>query len=305
MTKSIEQRIFAIYEKLSPSERRLADVMLEHQQNMASYTALELSEMANVSNATAARLLRRLGYESVNDARRHARTAQHWGSPLARLEDAPETDEAGPTMAQMARADSLNLKMTDENLNPAELAQAVEILHSSSRVWLWGVRHGFGLAHLAKYYLSFALTDVHVIPSGSGLSEDFAAFRPNDALVVFAFRRRPASLPTLLAEARKLGLRIILIADTSAARSTPDVEIVLRCWCNSPAIFTSLTASVSVVNYLSWALMEKVGDKRIQRLKAMENLLAVTDDIGSAKASKKTKPRKAVNHLPTSDADEE
>lgn len=304
MSKSIEQRIFAIYETLSPSERQLADVLLEHQQNMASYTALELSEMAKVSNATAARLVRRLGYKSVNDARRQTRAAQYWGSPLDRVGDASESTSDAPTMTQMALADTANLKLTDENLNPAELAQAVDILHSSSRVWLWGVRHGFGLAHLAKHYLGFALDDVHVIPSGSGLSDDFAAFRPGDALVVFAFRRRPDSLPALLAEAKKIGVRIIMIADTSAARNTRDVDVVLRCWCNSPAVFTSLTAGVSVVNYLSWALLEKLGEKGIQRLQAMEQLLIVTDDIGSGKTSGKPKGKKTAPSTPATEEEE-
>ncbi|PWJ86328.1 RpiR family transcriptional regulator [Pseudaminobacter salicylatoxidans] len=289
MTKSIEQRIFDIYETLSPSERQLADVLLEHQQNMASYTALELSAMANVSNATAARLVRKLGYKSVNDARRQVRTAQHWGSPLERLEETPDPNTAAASMTQMTHSDAANLKMTDENLNAADLARAVGILHSSRRVWVWGVRHGFGLAHLAKHYLSFALSDVQVIPSGSGLSDDFAAFRPGDALLVFAFRRRPTSLAALLAEARKIGLQIIMVADTSAARNTRDVDVVLRCWCNSPAVFTSLTAGVTVINYLSWALLEAVGQKGIERLQAMEHMLMVTDDIGSAKAPRSPK----------------
>ena len=289
MTKSIEQRIFDIYETLSPSERQLADVLLEHQQDMASYTALELSAMANVSNATAARLVRKLGYTSVGDARRQVRTAKHWGSPLARLEETQAPDTAGASLTQMALADAANLKMTDENLNAADLARAVKALSSARRVWVWGVRHGFGLAHLARHYLGFALSDVRVIPSGSSLSDDFATFRPDDALLVFAFRRRPASLAALLAEAKNIGLRIIMVADTSAARNMRDVDVVLRCWCNSPAVFTSLTAGVTVINYLSWALLEALGQKGIERLEAMEHMLMITDDIGAAKAPRSSK----------------
>jgi DNA-binding MurR/RpiR family transcriptional regulator len=289
MTKSIEQRIFDIYETLSPSERQLADVLLEHQQNMASYTALELSAMANVSNATAARLVRKLGYKSVADARRQVRTAQHWGSPLERLEETPDPNTAAASMTQVVFADAANLKMTDENLDAADLARAVAILNSSRRVWVWGVRHGFGLAHLAKHYLSFALSDVQVIPSGSSLSDDFAAFRPDDALLVFAFRRRPTNLAVLLAEAKKIGLQIIMVADTSAARNTRDVDAVLRCWCNSPAVFTSLTAGVAVINYLSWALLEAAGANGVARLQAMEHMLLVTDDIASAKVPRSPK----------------
>lgn len=108
----------------------------------------------------------------------------------------------------------------------------------------------------------------------------------------------------MLAEAKKIGVRIIMIADTSAARNTRDVDVVLRCWCNSPAVFTSLTAGVSVVNYLSWALLEKLGEKGIQRLQAMEQLLVVTDDIGSGKSSSKPKGKKAASTTPTTEEEE-
>lgn len=281
MTKSLEQRIFDKYESLSQSERQLADVLLEHQQDMASYTAIELSAMANVSNATAARLVRKLGYDSFNDARRMVRAAQHWGSPLEHLDGGAQPDTDGASMAQMVHVDIANLTRTAENLDPESLAQAVQILGAAPRVWVWGVRHGFGLAHLAKHYLGFALSDVHVIPSGSGLSDDFAAFRPGDALLVFAFRRRPASLAALLAEAKAIGLRIIMVADTSAARRTLDVDVVLRCWCRSPAVFTSLTAAISVINYLAWALLQAAGDAGLRNLEAMERMMMVTEGIGA------------------------
>lgn len=283
MKKTLEQRIFDKYDSLSQSERSLADVFLEHQGRIASYTAQELSALANVSNATAARLVRKLGYKSVTDARRQVRAAEHLGSPLERVADVGQTPEAADiSLAQIIDTDVANLQMTDRNLDADDLARAVEILNSAQRIWVWGVRHGVGLAHIARHYLCFARTDVHLIQSGSGLGDDFASFRPNDALLVFGFRRRPASLVTQLEEARKTGLKIVMIADASAPRNMDNVDVMLRCWCNSPAVFSSLTAGVSVISYLSSALLAAAGEDGIGRLRSIERMVNIVDDIGPA-----------------------
>jgi hypothetical protein len=90
-SKSLEARIYTIYSSLSPAEKRLADVLLQHQMELPSYTAGELAEKAAVSKATAARLIRSLGYTTYPEAKRQIRMEQHWGSPLSGLAD---TDQA-------------------------------------------------------------------------------------------------------------------------------------------------------------------------------------------------------------------
>ena len=67
---------------LPPTERRLADLVLDFPGELASYTASELAALAHVSNATVSRFIRRLGYENYDEARRHAREEKGSGSPL-------------------------------------------------------------------------------------------------------------------------------------------------------------------------------------------------------------------------------
>ena len=69
----IDMRIMAIFPELTPSEKRLAEVVLEAQSTLSSYTAAELAESAGISSATAARFFKRLGYRNYNEARLHSR----------------------------------------------------------------------------------------------------------------------------------------------------------------------------------------------------------------------------------------
>src|SRR3954468_11641722 len=79
---SLLSRIRDQLHELPPTERRLADVVLDFPGELASYSASELATLANVSNATVSRFIRRLGYENYDEARRHAREEKGSGSPL-------------------------------------------------------------------------------------------------------------------------------------------------------------------------------------------------------------------------------
>src|SRR5215210_8693870 len=79
---SLLSRIREQLHELPPTERRLADLVLDFPGELASYSASELAMLANVSNATVSRFIRRLGYENYDEARRHAREEKGSGSPL-------------------------------------------------------------------------------------------------------------------------------------------------------------------------------------------------------------------------------
>ena len=59
-------------------------------QSLDALPAAELAALSQVSNATATRFVRRLGYASLEEARRHARDERSSGSPLF-----PKALEAG------------------------------------------------------------------------------------------------------------------------------------------------------------------------------------------------------------------
>jgi DNA-binding MurR/RpiR family transcriptional regulator len=79
--KPLDARVLDVYESLTPLEQRLASVVLEHQRELASCSATELARQADVSQATAARLFKRLGYSSYKEARQYSRAMTRWGSP--------------------------------------------------------------------------------------------------------------------------------------------------------------------------------------------------------------------------------
>jgi DNA-binding MurR/RpiR family transcriptional regulator len=79
----LDERIAARYAELTPQERLAADALLAHLDDLATYRATELADLAGVSKATMSRLFRRLDFDGFHDLRDHLRAMRSEGVPVA------------------------------------------------------------------------------------------------------------------------------------------------------------------------------------------------------------------------------
>ncbi|SMO97705.1 MurR/RpiR family transcriptional regulator [Paracoccus laeviglucosivorans] len=282
--KSLEARIYASYTGFSPAERRLADVMLEHQMDLASYTAGELARKAEVSTATAARFIRALGYSSYPEAKRLIREAAHWGSPQGGVIDSDQTQSGQTTLAAMVQSNIDNIRATTDGIPPTTLEAVCNGLVAADRIWVVGLRNGFGLAHLAAHYFGLVKTDVRVLPAaGTSMAHELSSMRAGDVVIVFSFRRRPRKLAQLLQEIRASGALAVLITDVSAAASAQAADHVVRCRCHSPSPFNSFTAAATVIDYLVWTVAARLGPLSVERFRRIDRMVELMDDVSTPK----------------------
>jgi DNA-binding MurR/RpiR family transcriptional regulator len=271
--KPLEARILDIYEDLTPLERRLADVVLEHQRELASYSATELAVQADVSKATAARFFKRLGYSSYQDARQQSRGTRRWGSPLALLEGLDRHDTSQPGIVTHLQNDIANLTRTFESMRSEDIGQAVEMLVRADRIWMIGFRASHELAELAAFWLRHLKYNVSVLPSGwMTFAEDVIDMKAGDAVLAIGFRRRPRMFRALLQNAREVGANVILVTDLSASATARLAHVVLRCHSRSSGVFDSYVAAASLLNYLLAALALREGAAVRRRLQRIEDL---------------------------------
>jgi DNA-binding MurR/RpiR family transcriptional regulator len=282
--RSLEARIYAAYATLSPSERSLADVMLEHQMDLALYTAGELAKKAGVSTATAARLIRTLGYSSYPAAKRQIREATHWGSPQGGAIDNAQNAAEAPSLAAVVQTNIDNIRATADGIPPRTLEDICEACVRADRVFMLGMRNGFGLAHYAAHYFGLIKDDVRVIPAtGTSMAHELSGIRRGDLVICFAFRRRPRKLPLLLGEIRATGAVAALITDISAADSAKAADYVIRCRCHSLAPFNSFTAAATMIDYLSWTVAARLGERSVERFRRIDRMVDLIDDVATPK----------------------
>nr|WP_272212298.1 MurR/RpiR family transcriptional regulator [Marinicella sp. W31]MDC2878211.1 MurR/RpiR family transcriptional regulator [Marinicella sp. W31] len=280
--RPIDVRIMEIYDDLTASERRLAAVVMESQNNLASFTAGELASKASISNATAARFFKRLGYASYNEARVLARQSEDWGSPLYELTGTGGKRLSAGDFGLHIAQDLQNLTRTAEMLGENEIERAVAMLAGAKRIWILGFRNSMALATYARALLVNLKPDVRLIPAaGMSMGEELAGMGPEDLFLVFGFRRRPGQLRDIMAAVQKAGTPILLVADMTAARTAQLATLTLRCHNRGHALFDSYVAPMSLINYLCSTASQVIGEAAVDRLAEIETLHAALDQLGA------------------------
>ncbi len=276
---TIQQSIMAVYERLPPGERKLAETVLARLANLASYSATELAADASVSKATAARFFRRIGYESFGQARLKARAEAHAASPLHAFAGAARKRKAD-AWAQHVADDRNNLSDSFGQSGHGAFEQAIRQIAKAPRVHVAGLRNGRFVAAYAAYLLAQVRGDVVSLPgAGMTLAEDMVSLGRGDVLLVVDFRRRSAFLQAIVDAARRTGAQLIFLASPGMPPLSRNGDVVIRCLTDSASIFHSYVSAVSIVNYLCAAVATELGAKSRKRLEAIEDLHESLGDL--------------------------
>jgi DNA-binding MurR/RpiR family transcriptional regulator len=267
---SFVSRIRGAMPGLSTAERRLAEVMLDFPGDIAGYSASELARLANVSNATVTRFVRRLGYAGYDAARRSVRDEHGAGSPLflARADSA-----ANPgSLAAHAEQAIANVQSTFHRLAEAEIDAIAERVVAARKVWIAGFRASHGFAAYLRWQIYQVIEGATLVPGpGETLAETVAGMSGDDVAIVFALRRRVAVQPELLRQILKAGTDVVLITNGQGAGDLP-ATWTLRCDSQAPGPLDNHVAVMALLHVLATRIIERSGAQGRRRLAQIQHL---------------------------------
>ncbi|WP_246182656.1 MurR/RpiR family transcriptional regulator [Pandoraea pneumonica] len=284
MKKSFVGRIREQLDQLSPSERRLAEFALDLPGDLAGYTASELATLAQVSNATVTRFVRRLGYASFDDARKHVRSEQRAGSPLAMAATTPVTEAVADDFVGAHRQQSLaNIDATYRRLSSNEISQIAEAILAARKVWVVGFRSSHPLAMYFRWQLLQIVPSAQVIPgAGETLGEHLAGISADDVVIVFALRRRIRPMPAIVAQLAKACPNLVYITERNvlakASAKTP-AKWSLQCDVQGPGVLDNHTAVIGLCHLIVMQVMTLAGNPGRRQLGLVEAFHDALDEI--------------------------
>jgi len=276
----LRELILKSYDELVPSERKLADVLMQNQAHLASYSATELAQLAGVSKATAARFFRRLGYASFGQFRSQVRANPSAASPLFKLEDAAGPGGNGSGLERHFANDAQNLAATLQNLNHDDIKAALAALKRAQRVWIVGYRNGYATAFYAHALFSHAKPNVFLLNDPAAKMADLLAdLGGQDALFVIDYRRRIKLLGQIVGVAREAGAKIVLLTSSPVSAIARPGDVILGCVTSGAAVFDSYVAPMSIVNYLAASLVAAMRPKARSRMESIERIHEAIADL--------------------------
>lgn len=280
MSIRLSLRIQECYDRLSPAEQKLARLILERKDDILTYSATEMAELAQVSKATAARLFRSLGYADFNEVREQSREERNRTEPYRYSQGLRTEPHFGKSIGAHLDLEIANLTRTFEELSTERLHQGAGLLKDAPKVWFLGLGPEEGIARLGRLLLSRLRHDVMQIGlHQASWAEDLAMMGPRDALVVITLKPRPRLMRPILDYAKTTRVNIIMLTDQmSVLWAQKYAGVVLPCHVASHGLGPSYTAMASAVRLLAVAFAERAGERATERLDLIAEIHEELDD---------------------------
>lgn len=264
--------------RLTSSEKKIAQALLQNQSLVETHTATELAAIAGVSKATTARFFRSLGYADFEEVRLQARDERNRREPYAALESTPGHATLGRTIADHLALELRNLTRTFEELRSDLLPDLADLIWTAPRVWFVGFGDEQALAAHGHAMFSRLRHGVYQLQgSGQRWANELSMTGPRDVLFLLTFEPRPKVLAPLLAHARTTRMRVVTITDHAyaplAARYS---EAVLPCHVASYGMLPAHSTMLSVLRLIAVAYLGKNSDSVGQRI---ATLAAIDEEL--------------------------
>lgn len=244
----------------SASSRTIADFVLRNPVRVTAFGIEELAEHCKVSNATASRFARDIGFANYAAMRGEiAATMQGILQPVEKLRSNIERGQGhGSPAVESLEYTIANIGATSQALDPAALQKVVKKLTGARTVYVMG----FGLSSHLAGLLSLHLQPFcqHVVEvAGHGGTEvaagHLATITPNDVLVVISFPRYALDVIRLAGFARSRAACIVSLTDSPASPLAELADVALFAQATHPVLPSSSSAALALIEALVATLM--------------------------------------------------
>lgn len=209
------ERFDARREFLTPQQLSVAQYICDHRAAMLDKTAIEIAHLTKTSDATVIRTVQALGFSGLRDLKSElglifSKTL----STSARI--ASTVYELSPDINASINFVVDSYRMTCDMLCDAEnqeaIAYATSKLRSAERIAIFGIGASALLAdYVSRLFNRYGKPSYVLNLTGSALSEQLINMRPGDVLIMMAQHSPHREGTTVLEEARRFGISVILL----------------------------------------------------------------------------------------------
>jgi DNA-binding MurR/RpiR family transcriptional regulator len=256
------------YQDLTKSEKQIADYLRRNQEEAAFLSAGELASRLDLSEATLVRFARSLGFDSYPAMREvlqenFRRRVTHSDRIRSRLS---ELRESGDIYERLVASEIDYMTQSLESVNRPALQQAVDLIKTHQRIFVFGVGPSISLVDQIRIRLErFGRQITPLTTAGREFLEPLLSMTKDDLLFAIGFFNVSPALQLVLDYAREVHCPIIFLTDTLDSIIGDKADVVLSARRGPVSGFHSHVVPMTIINAILLALAS-------EHTGAMENL---------------------------------
>lgn len=252
--------------RLTPTQRRIAQCLVENATTAAFLSSSELAGLTGVSQPSVTRFAIALGYDGYPDLRRRLREL-HPGETAEDSASARRNEYQRALASEIANLQGLSAALSD----PGPVEEAGALLAASRPLTIIGLRVSLPLASYLGFMAAKFHPDVRVAAhSGSEIDElEQARAAGGTAVLAVALPRYPRELIELLRHCKELGFSVVTITDAVMSPAAALSDIVLPAGVGTGLVFDSQAAPTALSVVLLQAMCA-ASPQASDRLEAFE-----------------------------------
>lgn len=247
--------------RMSPRLRQIAEFALANPNDMALETVATVAERAGVQPSALIRFAKLLGYDGFTEMQRvfRMRLTEAMPSYSERLrsltEDEAWLDEPEGVLEHFTQAGIAALDQLRQEIQPQDLAAAVDLLAGARRVFLAGFRRSFPVAAYFAYAFAHLGWPTILIDNVGGLArQQMHGLDRQDLLLAISFKPYAPEVVDLVRTASGLGAPVLVITDSPLSPLAPLASLVLPVQDAQVKGFRALSATMCLAVSLVIAL---------------------------------------------------
>jgi DNA-binding MurR/RpiR family transcriptional regulator len=267
-------------DKLTRSQRLLADRVLADPEGVAFMTVSELATAVGVNEATVVRFAAGLGLDGYPGLTRLCRERLREQAQLLRRYKRLEQlgAEGGDLLERTVALDHANITRTFARIDRAGWDAATRAIAEAPRVHVMGLRKCQAPAQLLVYLLRMLREDVEPVTGAAGsLTDELRRVRKGDCFVSLAIHRYSSDTVRAAAWAHAHGARCLALTDNPASPLAASADHAFYVDSAGPSVLRSLTAFTSLVQALAGTVAQLRGHEARSTLLQEEELLREFD----------------------------
>ena len=282
------------HESLSPSQRKVAEFLLQGGINVVHLTITEIASAVGVNSSTVVRTAQALGFEGFPELQSvlrrqfldQTRIAQRLQIGTQQLiEDLDGEEPANQHLLNTVLREAVQLLLDLPQHVPAHIFdRAVEMLDSAKRVYIVGLGSSFPLALNFGIVLRYMWPDTTVVAPGiDPIPAQLAGLGRGDLIFAICFARYIRETLTVMEVGRGRGASVLTVTDShvSPAAKRADLALIVpyrtRLYGNTASIFALLDALIGALT-LRYPELSRARLDSIEELYERFDLLTIEGD---------------------------